>query len=314
MKIFSSKQLIVVPVILCLITSCALSGCSKKSDIILTVHHDVKSYNLRGNELYYKGDYIGAAQNYDRARVLARGIDDVGGEAESLNNLGQLYLIASDTKAARKKFDEAFELNESIKNEKGMAANLNNIGSIYMQMADFTRAKQYLVDASAIYKKLQISIALANVTNNLGLLEMEFGNFDQASKHFDAAFKVAKERKRHRLAAACLQNMGSLNERRGDFKKALASYKQALSRDKLVEYSVGIADDLSDISRMEFKLGMVSKATDSMERSLFINTQLGFEKKMKSNLIVLIDYAKVSGDRKARKVYEVKLRKLKTGR
>ena len=312
MKKIRSKYLKVGSTIICLLIIAAYSGCSKKSDVVLTVHHDVKAYNLRGNELYYKGDYIGAARNYDRARVLARGINDLRGEAESLNNLGQLYLVASDTQAARKKFDAAYELNKTIKNEKGMAANLNNIGSLYIQMADFTRAKPYLEEAIGIDRKIQNSVAMANVTNNLGLAEMGLGNYEQASKHFNVALKIAREHKRHRLAAACLQNIGALRERQGNYDDALLSYKQALASDKLVEYSVGIADDLADISRMESKLGQMSKANDCMDRALFINTKLGFEKKMKSNLSALIDYAKQSGDRSAKAKYEAKLRRLRT--
>ena len=311
MKRSKSKLALFVLIVFSLIVVGAFSACSKKTDVVLTVHRDVKAYNLRGNELYYRGDYIGAAQNYDRARVLARGIDDIGGEAESLNNLGQIYLVASDTHAAREKFDQALALNMSIKNEKGVAANLNNIGSLCFQMADFARAKQYFVDAVAIDRRLKDSVALANATNNLGLAEMGLGNFEQASKYFNAALKVAKEHKRHRLVAACLQNMGVLHEKEGNYDGALAAYKQALSRDKLVEYSVGIADDLSDISRIEFKLGKLPEASEHMERALFINTRLGFEKKMMSNLIVLIDYAKELGDRDAKAKHEAKLRKLR---
>jgi len=297
--------------IICILIIVTYSGCSKKNNVVLTVHRDVKAYNLRGNELYYAGDYIGAARSYDRAKVLAMGIDDIAGEAESLNNLGQLYLIASDIKSARKKFDRAYDLNKSIGNEKGMAANLNNIGSIYIQMDDFSRAKGSFEDALEIDRKIQGSISTANVMNNLGLAEMGLGNHEDALKYFNSALEVAKSHKRHRLSAACLQNIASLREREGDYDGALVSYNQALASDKLVEYSVGIADDLSDISRVESKLGRTSKAIDPMERALFINTELGFEKKMRANLNALIDYAKKLNDQKVLAGYRKKLRELK---
>ena len=67
---------------------------------------------LRSRELKYEE----AAKFYDRARLTALSIDDRTSVAESINNLGSLYLIADEKEKARGAFEEALRFNREIKN------------------------------------------------------------------------------------------------------------------------------------------------------------------------------------------------------
>ena len=285
-------------------------GCGRRSHVIVEAHRDVKSFNMRGNELFYRGDYPGAARNYDRARLLARRIDDRPGEAESINNLGQLYLVAKDYDAAKEKFNQAYAINQEIGNRRGMAANLNNLGSVYIELGDFDSAMQVLDEARKISRQEHDSLSEAVAINNMGLAALESGDLKLAESRFLRALRRALDLKRHRLAAACLQNLGRLRERQGDMELALHDYRRALREDRLVEYSVGIAVDLAHISGALASLGRLEEAKENLERALFINTELGFRNKMRANLMGLIALSRRMGDNKGVKNYRAQLKRL----
>ena len=81
----------------------------------------------------------------------------------------------------------------------------------------------------------------------------------------------------------------------------------------MVEYSVGIAVDLSHISRVLTSMGRLEEAKENLERALFINTQLGFRNEMRTNLMGLINLSRRLGDERATRDYRAQLRRLERG-
>ncbi len=255
--------------IIAMLSIIAITGCGsgKAPSTVDTIKVDAKRLNLRGNELYYQGRYEDAARLYGRALSISEGIDYEEGVAESLNNLGQLYLVAGSYDDACAKFREALEINDRIGNLKGAGANLNNIGSAQMAKEDFISARGSFSEAMKRYRDANDSEGTATVLNNEALVDIELGEFTSARDKLSRSLAISLPKKLHRLSATSYYALGKLGESQGLLADALASYLRALSEDKLIEYSHGIAKDLAALARVSLAMGDNSVAADYFTRA-----------------------------------------------
>jgi tetratricopeptide (TPR) repeat protein len=289
-----------------------LASCgSAPKDVRLEVHGDVKALTVRGNEMYFKGRYEDAAKYYDRAKVLAMSIDDRRGIAEALNNLGQLYMVAGDYIKAYEKFEQAHRINDEMGDISGKASNLNNVGSLMHKLHNIFFAELAFESALYYYRVVGDLLGQATVLNNMGLMKIGESDFEGAKIDLNAALKIARTKKRHRLAAASHQNLGRLSETIGEYDAAIVHYKAALASDKLVEYSVGIARDLSMMGALYLRMDLLQDARDAFVRSLEVNISLGFKAGIKDCLENLIIITTATRDDLAASDYRKKLESLR---
>ncbi len=255
--------------IIAMLSIIAITGCGggKRSSTVDTIKVDAKRMNLRGNELYYQGRYEDAARLYGRALSISEGIDHEEGVAESLNNLGQLYLVAGEYDDACAKFREALEINERIGNSKGAGANLNNLGSAQMKKGDLVAARLSFAEAMRRYRTGNDVEGIATVLSNDALVDIASGEFAAARDKLSRSLAMSLPKKNHRLSATSYYALGKLDESQGLFADALTSYSRALSEDKLVEYSNGIAKDLAALARLSLAIGNHSAAADYSARA-----------------------------------------------
>ena len=254
-----------------------LSSCSHRSDLVNDRRNEAKILNLRGNDMYFRGNYAGAAVFYDRALALAMEIDDRAGMAESLNNLGQLYVEAGDLPSAEEKFLKAAGLNDEIRNKKGQGANLNNSGNVLRLQGRHEEAAAEFKRALDLGREAGDKYGCAVVTDNMGLLALDMGENLKAGEFFKEALVSATKLKQHRLAAACLQNLASLAESEGRIDDAITNLTGSVAEDRLVENSPGIAKGLEGLGRLSAKKGEAALSQDYFTRAKFIRERLGYK-------------------------------------
>ncbi|OGQ21545.1 MAG: hypothetical protein A3I05_03330 [Deltaproteobacteria bacterium RIFCSPLOWO2_02_FULL_44_10] len=275
------EGLSMIGIFILLFSSCG----GKKEDVVRTLQRDAKTLNIRGNELFYQGKYEEAAKFYDRARLTALSIDDRTSVAESINNLGSLYLIADEKEKARGAFEEALRFNREIKNSSGIATNLLNIASLHIDEGKPEQGLKLLEEANGDAKEPQEKAALLN---QKGRALIALHQYEEASQVLNEALHLALLKKLHRTAASSYFQLGRLHETQGNLPQALEAYHEALREDKLVEYSVGIASDLFQIGKMYEKLGKKEEAFESFERAYLVSAELGARKQMKEYLQSLL--------------------------
>ncbi|MFH1829458.1 MAG: tetratricopeptide repeat protein [Pseudomonadota bacterium] len=278
---------------------------------VVDVRGDVRNLNLRGNELYYQGDYEGAARMYDRAKIKALSVDDRSGVADSLNNLGQLYLVAKDYSAAQEKFSQAKEINDEIGNRNGLSANYLNLGFISIKRGDPEGAMNEFDESLKLCREDVDRACEAQALNAKGLAAFKMGDYERAEKLFLAALDIAKALKRHMIAAACFQNMGKLREAQDALDSALSYYERALEQDRMVEYSLGIAEDLTNMARIYEKLGQLPNARDALERTFAVYVQFGLKDETLATINCLEGIALRQGDTQAANKYRARRKALR---
>src|SRR5262249_25261670 len=135
-----------------------------------------------------------APAKFEAALDLYRSLDDRGGEAASLDKIGGVYYLTSETQKALDAFNQALQLYQSLGDRCGEAAAVNNIGEAYFQI----------------------------------------GETQKALDHFDRALSISREAGDRMAESLALHNLGQVHALRGERQKALAYYDQALRSAQIV--------------------------------------------------------------------------------
>jgi tetratricopeptide (TPR) repeat protein len=108
-------------------------------------------------------------------------------KAESLNNIGLIYLDEGNYTVALKRFEEASQIAEKNEDRKNNAKYLNNVGLAYLNEGKYTEAWKKCNQALKIYEELEDSEGMAESQYRLGLTYLEQKSYAEALKnHQDA--------------------------------------------------------------------------------------------------------------------------------
>ncbi len=91
---------------------------------------------------------------YNQALPLYRQVDDKGGEATTLNNLGTVYDDLGDKPAALAFYIQALPLRRQVGDKPGEAATLNNLGLVYDDLGDKPAALDFYTQALSLYRQV----------------------------------------------------------------------------------------------------------------------------------------------------------------
>jgi len=92
-----------------------------------------------------KENYIKSVDYYTKALEKRKELNDKGGIASSLNNIGTSYLLnLKDYKLALNYFEQALKINEEINYPSDIVVNLLAISKCYIGLKDYVKAKDFL--------------------------------------------------------------------------------------------------------------------------------------------------------------------------
>ena len=89
------------------------------------------AYNTQGESLYLRGELSNALENYNNAMEIYDSLSNEWGMANSLINIGNIYINQADYSTALEYFEKSLEKYESIDFKNGVANSLSNIGLVY---------------------------------------------------------------------------------------------------------------------------------------------------------------------------------------
>jgi tetratricopeptide (TPR) repeat protein len=146
---------------------------------------NVKELILRGLDAKKKGDSRGARECFQSARVAARRLKDVPGEANALLELaGIVVKFDNDLGAGRKLLNESLRLYTKAKFDRGRAYVMSNIGSVALREGEIAEAQKWFSQALDIFEREQDKYGRATTLHQIGLLQKRRGDWISAEKHW----------------------------------------------------------------------------------------------------------------------------------
>ena len=176
-----------------------------------------------------EGNDLGRARGLvQQARVLARSVQDVPGEAESLYRLAELSYASSLTNEAFAVALEARDLAHQCGAAKTEVATLNLIAAVQYHSGNFSEALAAAYAALELYRSTGERASEGLLLNSIAVIQHSLRDTDRAIVTYEAALMANKGQNRPDLDAVTLANMAKVRADRHEDLLAVSLGESAL--------------------------------------------------------------------------------------
>ncbi len=195
-----------------------------------------------GSVYLQSGKYPEALNYYLQALKIAEETGNPIIVAGSIENIGLVYKKVKNYVKAKEYYSKSLSLNESAKNEIGIADTYLRLGTLYSELDRNDSAKYYQLKALEIYERLNNKIGLIKVTANIGAIYNDEKDFHSALPYYFKGLKMAEEINDLENKAILLGNIGL----------AYFSLNNLVSAEKFLLHASNLADSLGDLDEIVF--------------------------------------------------------------
>lgn len=163
-----------------------------------------------------------------RSLNLARSIKWRKGEANALNDFGNIYSHQASYPKALDYFFQSLKINEELGDKEETGSVSGNIGSVYFNQQHYSKALEYFFKSLNAAKETGSRVNELNATGNIGNVYYEQGSYRLALAYMQQALQIAKELDDQRGIINQLTNMGNVYAALNENERALVAYADAL--------------------------------------------------------------------------------------
>ena len=261
-------------------------------------------YTSYGNEAFQEGDYERALTFFQQALAMNLSVDNGPGVVRSLGSLGKVRLANRDFAGARELFERAARLAAEETDPALGIQTAVNLAELHLRQDEPREAEQLLEALSADDPALGESADLAIYYHTLAVAEQKQDKVDEAVAHLELALAVNRKIKSPRETASNLIVLASIHTAQGDYQRARAEAAEALELDKQVEYSLGIAQDLTALGLIAQRMASHEESFRYFERAYGVYEALGHEAGRAGVLAWLVASARSAGLTAEAEAYE----------
>jgi len=257
---------------------------------------EANALNDLGDVRWLTGDYPAAAQALEQALDIYRDLGQRLGQANALNYLGIVRCLIGDYPAAVQAQKQALEIYRDLGDRRGQANTLNELGAVRYVTGDYPAAVQALEQGLGIYRDLGDRRGQANVLNYLGAVECLTGDYQGAAQAQEQALGICRELGDPVGEANVLNYLGTVRCLTGDYQGAAHAQEQALSIYRDLGDRRGQANALHQLGIVRRLTGDYPAAARAQERALDIFRDLGQRGGQASALHELGAVRRLTGD------------------
>lgn len=238
--------------------------------------------NQQAADALQKGDPKTALEFYQQALAVFRQFKAQGGEINSLNGIGNVYLTLAETDQALEFFQQALTIAQSLDKTRNLpivieAYTLQYLTEAYLQKRQFDQALKTSEQALRIFQvllnanegertSLQNSIKLT--LSQQGALAFKLGNYPKSWEFYQKSLPLYRQGDDKIGEAQTLNNIGVVYANLNQYQNALNSYQQALTLIRtLCCYKGDEAAILNNISSLYFSLNQPIQALEYAQQA-----------------------------------------------
>ena len=293
--------------LLVVVVSC--STAPKPKEEVSTVKNQAAQDATFGEGYYRQARYDLALQFFLQALNGFTSVDDTEGIATTSNLIGKTYLVTGSLDKAEEMFSrarqKAAEANPSL-----VLDATNSLGELYLARGDAQKALATFQEALALPASAQTPARTGLLYHNMGTAEKYLGNPAGALDYYGKSLQINLASKLTAEAAADYYMIASVHSKEGRFDEALKNANLALTLDKRVENSPGIADDLYALGLISTRKKDAAAAFDYYQRSYLVFVTLGLKQDQKKTLAALVAAADELGRKADADAYRATLAEL----
>jgi tetratricopeptide (TPR) repeat protein len=130
-----------------------------------------------GMRLFQQGQHQQALAAFEQAAAAFAAQEDVGNQAEMLNNMGVILRVRGEMDTAGTILNQAAELFAQIDDNTRHAQTLGNLADLYAQQKKYTEAARHYSNAAAQFSQSDEKENQAQVLRALSLMELRRGQW-----------------------------------------------------------------------------------------------------------------------------------------
>ena len=227
-----------------------------------------------GTSNYFLGEYDAALDYYERSLDAAEEIEDDERTANALNNIGVIYFVWGEHDECLEHYTRALEIRKKIGDKKGLAVAYNNLGNVYDTAERYEESLKYYSEALPLYEEVGDEALAASTRNNIGLSLLNVERYDEALVEFERALEVEERISDKPGLARSLDHIGMVYDAWGRHREALDHHRRALAIRQAIGEQQGVAISLLNIGVNYTELGNHADARSNLGRALEIARQL----------------------------------------
>ncbi|MBD3638558.1 MAG: tetratricopeptide repeat protein [Crocinitomicaceae bacterium] len=116
---------------------------------------------------------------------IKEALNDVIGKAQSMNNIGTIYIHQEKFQLADSTLQATLEIQRSIGNSAMIVSTLYNLGDLYYRMGRISQAEKYYEESHQISEDLGLKKGIMNGAYGLYVVNKDFGNYERALTYFE---------------------------------------------------------------------------------------------------------------------------------
>ncbi len=241
------------------------------------------------------GPWAEAITRHTAAVQAARSLDDRLGEANALDDLGDVRELAGEFPAATHALEQALAIYRDLGDRLGQANALRDLA--YVRGADdYPAAAHALEQALAIYRDLGDRLGQADALTWLGILRAVTGDFRAAARAEEQALGIYRDLGDRLGEAGALTWLGDVRRATGDYPAAAHALEQALAICRDLGDRAGQATALIFIGDRWRATGDYPAAAHALEQALAIFGDIGHREYYAIALAGLGDVRRATGD------------------
>lgn len=136
-----------------------------------------QDFKNEGMRLFEQGAHSEALAAFDQAAAAFAAQEDVGEQAEMLNNMGVIQRVQGNLETAVSSLTQAADLFAQIGDTNRQAQTLGNLGDLYANHKKHTEAARHYSNAAAQFAQINEKEKQAQVLRALSLMELRRGQY-----------------------------------------------------------------------------------------------------------------------------------------
>ncbi|MBI2279960.1 MAG: tetratricopeptide repeat protein [Bacteroidetes bacterium] len=238
--------------------------------------------------------YLGAsaphkAEKYGKEAVaLSKELKNDSLLAQSLNDLGTLFLRIGEYDKAQHHYDQAIAIRESLKDSMGLAALYSKMAVIQEIKSNYPQALEMNLKVLKIYESVgNDTLAIATLYGNISVILANIGQVKNAIKYNDKALKLSQFLNNDQLFGTTLVNYANFYGKLNELDTSLIYYQKALPYFEKINNLNSIAVIINNMASIYDRKNQVDSSIYYYKQALEIRYQLQDKKGVmstKSNL------------------------------
>jgi C4-dicarboxylate-specific signal transduction histidine kinase len=198
------------------------------------------------------------------------------GEAQSLNQIGNVFITTGNYPKALEAFLQSLKKSESIGDKGQIAVVTGNIGNVYSAQGDYRQALNYMFKSLALRKNVGKQSSVASSLINLGNTYEKLNMLDSAKYYTIQAYNLGVQLNDKTRIGLPLNNLGNIYSKMGDTAAAMRNYKLSIPYAIETKNDNGLCETYLGIAKLFQKAGNADSCLYYAKRSLAIAQDGGF--------------------------------------